>query len=188
MSILSRWALVIFVLSTLIYGVTEWQNDPKTSGDNIYNELTPDFIAETLKTVIYNEKGVLSHEIEAERMEHYSSLKFSRFEYPNYTLYPKNSSSPWYVKAKEATLYNNNRVILKNSIRILATEEGSLIHEIHGKTLELDLNTNIISSDQDIIVYGENFTMTGSGLIIDLNSTQMTITKHGKTIFTKPNS
>ena len=188
MTVLSRWALVIFILSALAYGITEWQNSHRKTIDAIDTELTPDFIAESLKSAIYNESGKLSHEIEADRMEHYSGLKFTRFELPNYTLYPKNSSSPWQVKAKEATLYKNNRVILKNNVLITAMAADSLITEIHCKTLELDLNTNIISSDQDIKVHGKNFIMIGSGLIIDLNTTQMTLTKHVQTIYQKPNS
>ena len=188
MSVLSRWTLAIFILSALVYGVSQWQTDMNKPSDSIDRELTPDFIAESLKTTIYNENGDLSHEIKAQRMEHYSSLNFSRFEFPNYTLHPKKNLAPWHVKAKEATLFSNNKVVLKSNIQIISTEKDSLIHKIQGKTLALDLNTNIISSDQEIIIYGENFTMTGSGLIIDLNSTQMTLTKHGKTIFTKPNS
>jgi len=188
MSLLSRWALVIFIISAFLYGVTEWRNDHQKPTDAIDTELTPDFIAESLKSAIYNQAGNLSHEIEADRMEHYTKLEFTHFELPNYTLYPKNSSSPWQVKAKEATLYNNNRVILKNTVRITSTEKDALVQAIHSKTLELDLTTNIISSDQQVIVYGKNFTMYGSGLIIDLNTTQMTLTQHEKTTFKKNNS
>ena len=187
MSWLSRWTLVIFILSAFLYGITEWRNAHKKPSDAIDTELTPDFIAESLKSAIYNQDGKLSHEIEADRMEHYTELEFTHFELPNYTLYPKNAASPWQVKAKEATLYNNNRVILKNTIRITSTEKNSFIKEVHGKTLELDLTTNIISSSQEVIVYGRNFTMYGSGLIIDLNTTEMTLTEHEKTIYKKTN-
>lgn len=188
MSLLSKWALVIFMLGAFLYGVTEWRNANKKPNDAIDTELTPDFIAESLKSAIYDPQGRLTHEVEADRMEHYTELEFTHFEFPNYTLYPKKLGSPWQVKAKEATLYNNNKVVLKNTIRITSTEKDSLVKEIHGKVLELDLTTNIISSDQKVIVYGRNFTMYGSGLIIDLNTTQMTLTEHDKTIFEKNNS
>lgn len=188
MSLLTRWTLVIFILSALIYSLTLWKDGHIKPTNAIDTELTPDFIAEALKSAIYDQEGKLSHEIEADRMEHYSELEFSHFELPIYTLYPKNSLSPWHVKAKEATLYNNNRVTLKNDVSITSTEPDSLVQEIHCKALELDLNTNIISSDQDIIIYGKDFTLYGSGLIIDLNTTQMTITKHAQTIYKKSNS
>ena len=185
---LSRSALVIFLLGILAYALTEWRNVDKPINNEINTELTPDFIAESLKSAIYNKTGLLSHEIEADRMEHYAGLKFTNFEQPNYTLYPKNQTSPWHVQAKEATLYNSNRVILKRNVQITATEKNSLIQTIHCKSLEVDLNTNIISSKQDIVIHGKNFTMYGSGLIIDLNTTQMTLTKHVQTIYNDSNS
>jgi len=188
MSLLFRGSLVIFILATIVYGLTEWRNANQKTTDIIGGELTPDFIAESLKSAIYNQAGRLSHEIQADRMEHYTALEFTHFELPNYTLYPKNANSPWQVKAKEATLYNNNKVILKNTVRITSTEPEALIQKVHSNALELDLNTNIISSLQQVIVYGKNFTMYGSGLIIDLNTTQMTLTQHEKTTYKKNNS
>jgi len=75
--------------------------------------------------------------------------------------------------------------MLENRVRLLATAPESLIKEIHCKYLELDLNTNIISSDQTVVIKGKDFTMHGSGLIIDLNTKQMTLTEHVQTIYEK---
>jgi len=188
MSRLYWLATIAFVLSLMVYGVIQWQQKQTTQAQVVDSELTPDFIAEALKSDIYNDDGLLSHKIDAQRMEHYAQLSFTHFEYPNYTLYPKNEAAPWKVSALEGTLYNNNRVILKNRVRLTATEENSLIQEIHCKYLELDLNTNIISSDQTIMIQGKDFTMYGSGLIIDLNTKQMTLTEHVQTIYKKTTS
>jgi lipopolysaccharide export system protein LptC len=76
-------------------------------------------------------------------------------------------------------------VKLKNRVRLIATDEESLIQEVHGKNLEMDLKTNIISSEQTILILGKGFTMYGSGLIVDLNTTQMTLTEHVQTIYKK---
>ena len=204
-------AFFILLLGAMTYGVIEWRQSQKVPDESIASELTPDFIAEALKTDIYTESGKLSHAIIADRMEHYSKLEVTHFELPNYTLYPKNhspkspnsssklinsdlknnvdtSTSPWKLSAKEATLYKNNRVILNHRVHLSATDKSSLIQEIHCKYLELDLNTNIISSDQTVMVQGKDFTMYGSGLIIDLNTKQMTLTEHVRTIYKKDNS
>ena len=98
---------------------------------------------------------------------------------------PENNEAPWKVSAKEGTLYNNNRVILESRVLLSATNPDSLIQNIHGKYLELDLTTNILSSEQAILVQGKGFTMYGSGLIVDLNTTQMTLTEHVQTIYKK---
>ncbi len=205
-------ALLVLLLGAMAYGIIEWRQSQLIPGESIESELTPDFIAEALKTDIYTESGQLSHAIIADRMEHYAKLEVTHFELPNYTLYPKNHTSktpvsydvsideksqsslpskntpPWKLSAKEATLYKNNRVILNHRVHLSATDENSLIQEIHCKYLELDLNTNIISSDQTVMVQGKDFTMYGSGLIIDLNTKQMTLTEHVRTIYKKNNS
>jgi lipopolysaccharide export system protein LptC len=187
MNRLNSLALFILTLSALVYGIIEWRSAADEQEDVINNELTPDFIAETLRSKIYTDTGKLSHTIEADRMEHYASLMLTHFELPNYTLHPKNSTEPWKLTANEATLHKNNRVILNHRVRLTATEKDSLIEEIHCKYLELDLNTNIISSEQTVMVIGKDFTMYGSGLIIDLNTKQMTLTEHVRTIYKETN-
>jgi len=188
MTRLHTLALLVVLLGAMAYGIIEWRSANKISDDSAHSDLTPDFIAEALKSDIFTESGQLSHAIIADRMEHYAELEVTHFEIPNYTLYPKNSESPWQLSAKEATLYKNNRVILNHRVHLKATDENSLIQEIHCKYLELDLNTNIISSEQTVMVQGKDFTMYGSGLIIDLNTKQMTLTEHVRTIYKKTES
>ena len=188
MSRLHTLALLVLLLGAMAYGIVEWRSSQVLPGEDVAQDLVPDFIAEALKSDVYVETGQLSHAIVADRMEHYSKLEVTHFELPNYTLHPKNSESPWQLSAKEATLYKNNRVILNNRVHLKATDEDSLIQEIHCKYLELDLKTNIISSEQTVMVQGKDFTMYGSGLIIDLNTKQMTLTEHVRTIYKKTES
>ena len=214
--------LAVLLLSALTYGIIEWRYSQVIPRESIDRKLTPDFIAEALKSDVYTESGQLSHAIVADRMEHYAKLEVTHFELPHYTLFPKSKpvknlkvslplttdtlttdsltadalvnsapkkvSHPWKLSANEATLYKNNRVILNHRVHLSATDENSLIQEIYCKYLELDLNTNIISSDQTVMVQGKDFTMYGSGLIIDLNTNQMTLTEHVRTIYKKNDS
>ena len=203
-------ALLLLLLSAMLYGIMEWRQSQTSLSGNSQNDLTPDFIAEALKMDIYTEAGLLSHAIIADRMEHYAKREETHFQLPNYTLYPKRHTNkgdaqnptledteqpsnkvpltPWHLSAQEATLYKNNRVILNHRVHLSATDKNSLIQEIHCKYLELDLKTNIISSDQTVLIQGKDFTMYGSGLIIDLNTKQMTLTEHVRTIYKKNNS
>ena len=176
-------SLLFFILAIMTYSVIEWHQATNQQDEHVNRQIQPDFIAETLNSETFNAKGQLSHIIDADRMEHYAQLAITHFEFPKYTLYPKNTISPWKISANEGTLYNNNRVKLENSVALKATDENSLIQEIHGKYLELDLNTNIISSEKKIEIIGIDFTMYGSGLIVDLNTKQVTLTKHEKTIY-----
>lgn len=175
--------LSFFLAASAIYFYLEWQQGSTQDQQIITNDVTPDFIAEALNSNIYNGNGELSYVIDAQRMEHYSELAITHFEFPKYTLYGKNNLSPWKLQANEGTLYSNNRVRLTNRVTLISTDKESLINKIHGRYLELDLNTNIISTEQTIVIEGKDFTMYGSGLIVDLNTKQMTLTEHVQTIF-----
>jgi len=181
-------AFLVLLLGATAYGIIEWRSSQILPGESVDSEIVPDFIAEALNSDIYTKTGQRSHAIVADRMEHYAKLNVTHFELPKYTLHPSNSDSPWQLSAKEATLYKNNRVILNHRVLLQATDTNSLIQEIHCKYLELDLNTNIISSEQTVMVQGKDFTMYGSGLIIDLNTKQMTLTEHVRTIYKKNQS
>ncbi len=174
---------LFFVFAIFCYGLIEWRQANISQSENVDNQIAPDFIAESLNSETFNQKGQLSYIIDATRMEHYAGLAVTHFEFPQYTLYPKGSDEPWKISANEGTLYNNNRVKLENRVALIATDKESLIQEIHGKYLELDLKTNIISSNQDIEIKGKDFLMLGTGLIVDLNTKQVTLTKHEKTIY-----
>jgi lipopolysaccharide export system protein LptC len=175
--------ITFFLFAITIYGLIEWYSVQEDNISMLDNSNEPEFIAENLNSDIYQESGALSYVVEAQRMEHYEQLEVTHFEYPRYTLYPKNNKPTWQVTANEGTLYNNNRVKLENRVRLIATDKESLIQEVHGKNLEMDLKSNIISSEQTILILGKGFTMYGSGLIVDLNTTQMTLTEHVQTIY-----
>lgn len=179
--------ITLFLLVLATYATLEWYGGQKETSDFFDTANDPEFIAENLNSDIYKTSGALSYNVEAQRMEHYAELEITHFEYPRYTLYPKDNKPTWQVTANEGTLYNNNRVKLENRVRLIATDKESLIQEVHGKNLEMDLKTNIISSEHTILILGKGFTMYGSGLIVDLNTTQMTLTEHVQTIYKKIN-
>ena len=181
-------ASFVFIFAIFTYGIMQWQAKKSLKQTSISSEIMPDFIAEQLESRIYNKKGTLSHIIHADRMEHYTELAVTYFEQPKYTLYPKNKQAAWHISAKEGILNQNNRVRLENRVLLKSSDTDSLIQEVHGKYIELDLTTNIISSDQTIMIQGKDFTMYGSGLIVDLNTTQMTMTEHVQTVYKKNSS
>jgi lipopolysaccharide export system protein LptC len=175
--------LVFFIIAGGVYGIIEWRNASLPQFQTIDETITPDFIAENLHSNVYKAKGSLAYVVDAQRMEHYAALAITNFEFPQYTLHPKNNAPAWKVTANEGILYNNNRVKLEHQVRLKATDPTSLLQEVQGKYFELDLRTNIISSEQEIRIIGKGFTIDGKGLIVDLNTNQMTLTKHVKSIY-----
>jgi len=181
------------LVSVVTYGIIEWRTEniaPEATKDTIEK---PNFIAIELKSKIYASNGSLSHVVNAQKMEHFDSSKVTKFQLPHYTIYPNdhnegaklNKQSPWDLSANEAVLYKDNRVVLNDRVRLTAIDTESIIQEIHCQHLELDLKTNIISSEQTVMIQGKDFTMYGSGLSIDLNKKTMTLAEHVHTIYKK---
>lgn len=175
----------IFFIAVIIQQLVKWNVAKHDETESVTQEVLPEFIAESLSSKIYNDEGKLTYVIKADRMEHYTDLGVTHFEKPQYSLYPKDSQATWKVSANEGTLYKNNRVLLESRVLILSNDKTSLLQEVHGKYLELDLNSNILSSEQTILIQGKGFNMYGSGLIVDLNTDQMTLTEHVQTIYKK---
>lgn len=187
MNRINSLALTVFLAAVFAYAIMQWFDDNHIKAQPINKKLTPEFIAQDLSSDIFGEDGKLVYHIKADAMEHYAEMALTHFVEPYYTLYPNNGEQPWKMSASKATLYDNNRVILTNKVRLLSTDQQSIIQEIHGKELELDLTKNIIRSEQAILVLGQGFTMYGSGLIVNLNTTEMTLTDHVQTTYNHTN-
>lgn len=175
--------IFLFTLALVSYSFIEWLDDDEQQSNLPSTLKKPTFIANNLESDIFAETGELSYHVKAKKMEHYAQSKTTLFQEPRYILFPKNNKPAWKVTAKEGILANNNRITLKNRVDFTSTNDESLIKAIKGQYIEMDLTTNIISSEQTILILGEGFTMYGSGLIVDLNTSQMTITEHVQTIY-----
>ena len=78
---------------------------------------------------------------------------------------------------------SNENTIEKMFEKMNADEDDDNAEYDNKKGDKIDLNTNIISSEKKIEIKGIDFTMYGTGLIVDLNTKQVTLTKHEQTIF-----
>ncbi|TLU66684.1 LPS export ABC transporter periplasmic protein LptC [Thalassotalea litorea] len=174
---------LIFVIALGVYGYMQWQNANMLDALLATDEEKPEFIAKDLQTSKFDSDGKLSHTIYAEQMSHYASSEETLFKHPSYTLYPNDGTSSWNISANEGKLIGSKELILERRVRAVADQQDNFISEIHSKALQLDLINNTISSDQTIMIKGRDFTMYGSGLFVDIDTTKMTINEHVQTIY-----
>ncbi|MEW6997639.1 LPS export ABC transporter periplasmic protein LptC [Colwelliaceae bacterium BS250] len=185
MSRLHIFSSIIFAIALFIYGYLQWQKSNIEVIEKSVVTNAPDFIVKKLSSSQYNSEGKLSHIIYAQEMSHFSESSKTHFIKPKYTIYPENNRPSWNISANEGILIGNDQLTLSNRVRLLSSDKNSFISEIHGKELLLDLNRKIITSEQTIVLKGNDFTMYGSGLNVDINSTEMTLSEHVQTIYQK---
>ncbi|KID57867.1 lipopolysaccharide export system protein LptC [Pseudoalteromonas luteoviolacea] len=143
----------------------------------------PDYVAIDLKQTSFAENGQLSYQITAQRMELYQELGFSHFEVPIFVLH--NGQHNWQLTANEATLYENDTLILEGNVKATNLNDAAMITHIDADNLRLEITNRMMRSDQPVIITGPNVTITGKGLIADLNIEVIELINHTETIYDK---
>lgn len=142
----------------------------------------PTYRAENLTSQRYADDGTLSHKVFAKVMEQYDSLGFMVFEYPQYTIY-LNADSPYKVTADVGTLFTNNIIRLERNIQINSLNDTDFIQQITSEFIEIDLNTNTMYSDREVLMTGMEFSMLSEGFHANMHTKKFNLTGHVKTIF-----
>lgn len=178
------WSIaIIFTAVFLLYIpilFDEQQDQNVIEGDI---ELVPNYQAVNLNSRFFNKNGTLSHQVVADKMEHYQSLGFTLFENPVYTIF-LDDGQPWQVTASEGTLYENDRIQLEVNVRIRNLRSQEYIKEITTEYIEIDLKDKILRSDQIVTISGLNYAVRSVGMLGNLVTQQYELKEHVRTEFT----
>ncbi|WP_076415884.1 LPS export ABC transporter periplasmic protein LptC [Shewanella sp. UCD-KL12] len=150
-----------------------WQVQSKRGNEEIAIDasLKPDYIADNLRSVDYNEQGLVNSRVTATHMEHFDEANMTYFTQPIYLVYPDEGQAQWRLQSTMGTLNKKSgKVILENNVIIDAISPEEPIQTIKTSYLELDLNTMIMTSDREIYITGNDFIIEGLGLFGDLNA------------------
>ena len=140
---------------------------------------TPDYIATGLSQTSYNDQGELSHTVYVGNGA--VSRVITHFTKPVFTLYGETEN--WQVNADEATLYNNNILILENNVTATNLKEGAMIEKVSAEAIQVDIDSQRMESEQAVVLSGPNMKITGQGLKADLNTEIVELTEHTRTIY-----
>ena len=171
---------VFFGTAILLY----WQVQSKR-GDaelTIDPQSRPDYIVDDIKSVAYNELGLVSNRLSAKHMEHYQDNNITLFTEPIYLIYPEKGQAQWQVQSGKGTMNKKSgKVILEDNVIINAIDTKEPIQTVTTSYLELDLNTRIMVSDRKVYITGSDFIIEGLGLYGDLNAESVKLTSqvHG---------
>lgn len=183
---MNRVGYSILFLFTCIAGLyfypfaEDTQQTPKIDPSQIFE--TPTYRAENLTSQRYAADGTLSHKVFAKVMEQYDNLGFMVFEYPRYTIY-LNAISPYVVTADVGTLFTNNVIRLEKNIRITSLNDTDFIQQISADFIEIDLTTNTLFSDTEVLMTGKEFSMLSHGFNANMQTKTFNLTGHVKTEF-----
>lgn len=143
----------------------------------------PNYQARNMRSNLYDESGQLSHQIIAEKMEHYQLLGFTLFTRPEYNIYVKNQPFPWQITAGEGTLYENNRIQLETDVEIRTLNAEGYVQSVKTSFIEINLTDKTMHSDQAVEIVGHGFTIFSDGFTADLNKFEYQLTDNVRSIY-----
>ena len=72
-------------------------------------------------------------------------------------------------------------LLLEKSVIMVQISDNKMVNTITTEYLEINLNTNIVSTDNSITILGENVTIEGKGLTANLELGTLSLVNHVKT-------
>ncbi|NOU53071.1 LPS export ABC transporter periplasmic protein LptC [Pseudoalteromonas sp. JBTF-M23] len=156
------------------------QTTPKTQNQSDVIA-KPDYIATQLEQTSYNEAGIRSYTVTADKMELYQELGFSHFTMPVFTLY--NGPQNWLISSKEATLYENNTLMLEGNVEAKNLTTGAMITLIKADNIRVEIDARLMQSERPVEITGPSLKITGKGLYADLNTDVIELINHTRTIY-----
>jgi lipopolysaccharide export system protein LptC len=155
--------VLIFSAAFALYLPTWLADDKKVIVSDKDAALLPNYEAKNLRSKFFDNNGTLTHQVSAEKMEHFDILGFVNFTQPEYTIYLQGDGSRWQLNADEGTFYDNNTIELVSDVQIRNLQPEDYIQTISTDFIEIDLLTKTITSDQPLVISGANVIINGIG-------------------------
>ncbi|RTR40633.1 LPS export ABC transporter periplasmic protein LptC [Shewanella canadensis] len=174
--------IAFFGMALILY----WQVQSKRGEEEVAIDasLRPDYVADNLRSVEYNELGLVNSRVTATHMEHFEEANMTYFTQPIYLVYPDKGQAQWRLRSSKGTLNKKSgKVILEKDVIIDAISPEEPVQTIKTTYLELDLNTMVMTSDRDIYITGSDFKIKGVGLYADLNAQSVQLTSQVEGIY-----
>jgi lipopolysaccharide export system protein LptC len=177
------WSIaLVFTAVALLYLPILFEKEDPSPQDNDNLSLVPNYSAVNLNSKLYDKDGKLSHQVVADKMEHYEDLGFAVFDNPVYTLY-LDDGEPWQVTASEATLTDDNSIKLEKNVKIVNLRSQEYVKQITTEYIRINLLEKTLFSDQLVEISGVDYTVKSIGLEGDLMTQQYELKKHVQTQF-----
>lgn len=141
----------------------------------------PDYIATDLKQTNFNDAGSVSHKVMAKKMSMYQDLGFTHFEKPQFTIFSE--QGVWQLTADEATLYNNEKLILEQNVVAKSLTTDVMLDTIEAASIEYLISTKVMTSESEVKMTGPGLEIKGQGLNANLEQQVIQLINHTKTTY-----
>ena len=184
-----RWT---FVLSLIALSLLAWFyeiNYEKKANTSFVNKTDhPSYIGEGMSSTVFNQKGGIKYIANAKKMTYFEQKNHTYFQEPQVFVFDEKDGKvqEWEMNANQAILNNKTDILLlTNDVKIQSLLVSSPLQQILTSKVEINLNTQDVSSNEKATVIGQNFTTTGLQLVGNLKTQLATLKKQVNTHYDK---
>lgn len=161
MNIKRRWIIIFLtlVLATLIGRSMFDPNDETENSKTDPDE--PTYVTTTSKSLVYSPDGRVNYQLISGKASFYEADQLSWFKAPVLTVYDQDDTPIWKLQADRARLTQNKLLYLYDHVVLEALSKDSRLQRVTTDSAVIDLTTQDINSDDEVILTGQGFISTG---------------------------
>lgn len=150
--------LVVIALALIGWNLADFGDDdaPVPISDQ-----QPTYQSQRTVTIVYNPTGKLNYKLVAEEVRYYTADELSWFTQPVMTLFDEHAAATWSVRAERAKLTKDRMLYLYGHVEVNSLTTTSQLEKIKTDNAQVNLITLDIASDDEVTLFGTNFTSNG---------------------------
>ncbi|MDH2924105.1 lipopolysaccharide export system protein LptC [Nicoletella semolina] len=175
------------VLLLMVAGLIGWYlgMQPNEIGDLsrlIKKQGEPEYIGRAVSAKVYDMHGQPQYFAKANEIKHYEQTAKTELFQPLLYLFNTNTAKEqWKITANHAEITQEKLLYLTGDIRLENIEPNSRLQRLETQTLLVDLITQDISSESEVVSTGLGFNTSGIGLSGNLKKQIATLLKDTRT-------
>lgn len=132
----------------------------------------PTFIATDTEGAVYDKNGRVIRTLVSTKTTYFDNKTLYLFENPlisSYS-YKNNKIELWHMKGKKGHMITDKSAFISDNVLIYPGFEDSAIKRVTADYLNYDFGLNMVTSEDLVNIYGNDFFTTGTKFSFDLNS------------------
>ncbi len=165
-------AFFLLIFSIAIYRYAEMQKQPSV---NDISKL-PTFTAENFNGQIYDELGLIKHDMQAKNVEYYSKKKLLKLDTPLVTSYnynQNNQAESWYLSGDKGEIIFDQQAIVTGNVKLYPGFNHPNLKIINANKLIYNFADDTVTSKDKVTITGHNFVNSGTNFVADLRNNTM---------------
>ncbi len=143
----------------------------------------PTYQTQNAVTVAYNTIGSPCYKLLAADLKYYNTSKLSQFAGPAVTLFDEEGRAIWIIQSDLGKITKNKMLYLDGHVEINNLNPSFELKKITTKSIRVNLITQDIFSDTEVMIYGTTFTSSGMKIQGNLRNKTAELIDKVKTIY-----